>query len=66
VEGDSTYRNYFKWKGIIWLFKPQGGCDTGTIPDVKSANIDEVYAAGITQGDIYSGVLRGDIEKLFK
>jgi hypothetical protein len=50
----------------VWLFKPQGGCDTGSIPDAKSSNFDELHASGITQSDLYSTTLRTDIEKLVK
>jgi len=50
----------------VWLFKPQGGCDTGVIPDAKSQNIDESHAAGITQGDLYNAPIGNDVEKLFK
>jgi hypothetical protein len=50
----------------MWLFKPQGGCDTSVIPEAKSQNIDGFYAAGITQGDLYSAPMHNDIEKLFK
>jgi hypothetical protein len=66
VEGDSSFRPYCKWKGIVWLFKPLGGCETGSIPDAKSPNFDELHAAGITQTDLYNITLRTDIENLFK
>lgn len=66
MESEPAFKNYCKWKGIVWLFKPHGGCDTSVIPDAKSKNIDEFHAAGMTQGDLYNNTLRGDIEKLFK
>ncbi|KAF8164418.1 hypothetical protein BJ912DRAFT_934953 [Pholiota molesta] len=45
---------YRQWRGIVYLFKPNGAIDRNYIPKGTSVDLDERWAAGVTQAKMDS------------
>jgi hypothetical protein len=47
---NQEYRQeYRQWRGIVYLFRPNGAIDRNYIPKGTSADLDERWAADVTQ-----------------
>jgi hypothetical protein len=50
--GTLEYDHYMLWRGICFLWGPEGSITTGIVPNIKSSDDTEKKAATITQNQI--------------
>ena len=53
-ENHGQWPLYKTWRGIVWAFKPGGGCDTNTTPSFQANSLDERCASQLTQHSLFT------------